>query len=1348
MGQALPAQGYFIAMVRDKLLQLQGSKATAAQDALRGVLAFAVNVLKEDAWDALPLVPEQRFTYLRALPMLLLLLDSPKGCKTIEGTIILDPTHGIDAQGKRQGSLLTDKGVDAAAVGGLLKSNPVVPVFGDLTFQPRFVLGYLPSFQIWGEELQGWVGSKETQQASLRGMMLGQGLWQRIRNHHKDIGGKLAHLAARLRADPPLEGNSRLFIPSGMDVAVSGSGAGGASAGTATGVGSLSIRPGAEMDPDTPDKGVVSTVWDIVREALGALGGWCATVQQQHAAKFLLRSDEEPRSAGPGRFAYEANVRNNYSRNELSMLADVIAAVKSVAGQINAMAPSLAPVLRYEAHSQVQFFVHGLVTDQLTKAKRKRDTYMEGVLLDVRCIAAEWVSAFQLARGTTSMQERAYEEAAKHKKDVSTKGSVPAGVPPGRLVGPSPAQRVALHIALEMITDPSSKFSASGGMLTSKLIRPEKVTRMVGFQDWLAVCPHVMDCAQSAARMSDLSALWMREVHLSLDKQVQFPIDMSLPWMLTEHCLEVASPHSIAAVLPVLQVYNDAAAVALKGVKQRHLFAEIEAEMVLVFSQFVELAARGIYDDLKTAAAHARITGVAAAQWHEDLLRRNKAAPGGIMGGLFGAGGAAAGHGTSFAEGDAVADDEGGAGGVDAGHIGALPVWPRQSGMMQLLHCRRVSLLGRSGIDLGRHLAQSILQTLLRRDVERAVRQLESDFAEGIVDYMWVMDILEATHGAVCAVVPCAESWAHMRREAESLGTPGGGTDPMAGLSRPLLWAIQTLVDDVLPYYAWNSASSRFVRAQGYTDAGRDLARKHQKAASRRHTKQFGVFSSAVAELLAAATASRRGYFGTAHVDALVRCLSSRGLHILSSQMLNHATGTLLSQQLKLHFAAILEGLLPMTLPSYHVGAGTVMSVLTAKAKHVDEWVALRPRAFQCLREIGNALGLLHIMSDSLTRGDITVFLHTSPMAFPPSANGFTDGMPLHGVEGVKGGATGKVPPLQRMAAAAQMADAPAAHVLGSKAGAALPGLAGGAVSSAQATAAPLPLFEQAMMGFTEALYAPCEEVEVPQGASSAVQSAAGFTGSLAELFGSGTRSSAEDTLFTLGAGGMSDTWHRVWSAVLFLMVCSGNEEGLMPMERDYGQFGDGFLLAGACITHLLNQSRHWELCDLTSHVLRTAERDAAVLLIESAVSNASLARSSAFVPAAPMLPGDEGTRNALHNFNRIAPAIMGCVFRLNVMLTQRTPAPLSEYYTEDCPALAHVSLSRGAAAGIRFAPPAAPAAALSGGLLDASHAGTAAAAHVSAPPAAAPQAAPAGVESGTATPPAASTPPPVPARE
>lgn len=105
------------------------------------------------------------------------------------------------------------------------------------------------------------------------------------------------------------------------------------------------------------------------------------------------------------------------------------------------------------------------------------------------------------------------------------------------------------------------------------------------------------------ADCADLSELWYKEFYLELTKQIQFPIEMSLPWILAESVLESGAPEMIEFVLYPLDIYSDAANRALHKLKTRFLYDEIEAEVNLCFDQFIWKLSQKIFVNAKSVAA-------------------------------------------------------------------------------------------------------------------------------------------------------------------------------------------------------------------------------------------------------------------------------------------------------------------------------------------------------------------------------------------------------------------------------------------------------------------------------------------------------------------------------------------------------------------------------------------------------------------------------------------------------------------------------------------------------------------------------------------------------------------------
>lgn len=110
---------------------------------------------------------------------------------------------------------------------------------------------------------------------------------------------------------------------------------------------------------------------------------------------------------------------------------------------------------------------------------------------------------------------------------------------------------------------------------------------------------------ETLVKCCDLSQLWYREFFLEIANgtRIQFPIEMSLPWILTDHILETHDPVLMESILYPLDLYNDAADCALNRFHKRFFFDEIEAEANLVFDQLVYKLSDQLFKYYKQYAA-------------------------------------------------------------------------------------------------------------------------------------------------------------------------------------------------------------------------------------------------------------------------------------------------------------------------------------------------------------------------------------------------------------------------------------------------------------------------------------------------------------------------------------------------------------------------------------------------------------------------------------------------------------------------------------------------------------------------------------------------------------------------
>jgi hypothetical protein len=673
-------------------------------------------------------------------------------------------------------------------------------------------------------------------------------------------------------------------------------------------------------------------------------------------------------------------------------------------------------------------------------------------------------------------------EDARAKKTESTQGRVPPTAPHGRVVAPSATQRAALAVALDLIVDPRSAFmTAKTGLFSGRTIKEHKVESLQQFASALHEWPVMLRWADAVRGAANAGQLWFRELYLDQCRVLQFPIEASLPWILTEHALASGTPVATQALLSVLDLYNDAAELALRFLRQRFLFDEIEAELNLVFDQFLVLVADAAYADARDAATAALFSPTARALWDAHVraalaaraaaakkaarqrrgtLRMFTALASSSAGGGGGAGGA------GWLE--VMATDP-----ATGAVVGLAPaetedvLAPAESRVAwSLLRQRHVALLGRN-VDLSA-IVGALLNDALRRDVDAALAKFEADGFVGVVDLDLTLQALRATHGRLTEHV-ALDAFDVIVREVDDAAsaTADAGRVARAALGAALL--------DVVPHFAFCATTQRFVRGKGFTDEGRAAA-----ATARRGLRsRFAVVGPRCARALDAATRPLRNFVGAQHMDALVRVLGPRGVGVLVDESILNAV-RLLREDLAPYVPVLFEGLPPTPLPKFNNRATGAYLFFEFKLVYMKKYDDLKPRVFQALRELGNTLALVHLLEQALGQRDLLDYAHTLP--FLEVSQGVAAGHPA--------AATGGLPPLVALADAARAALRRASDALGAAPGGASPGaLPPGMPGAVAAQTAVLmasqgadvhsslhgrvPLLARLLLTLAEALYAP-----------------------------------------------------------------------------------------------------------------------------------------------------------------------------------------------------------------------------------------------------------------------------------
>ncbi|RKO82996.1 cytoplasmic FMR1-interacting, partial [Blyttiomyces helicus] len=188
------------------------------------------------------------------------------------------------------------------------------------------------------------------------------------------------------------------------------------------------------------------------------------------------------------------------------------------------------------------------------------------------------------------------------KKEKDAKSPTSPDVPKSRV---DPISLSQIHFArafLDSVFNEKAK-GMKGGLMKEKDFKDSLVAEMQAFYAKSYFYPYMLDLKATVSRCSDLSDLWFKEFYLELTKQVQFPINMSLPWILTEYILESNDAEMIEYLFYPFDIYNDAANRTLYTLKSKFIYDEIVAEVNLCFDQLIFKISHSIFLHFKKAAS-------------------------------------------------------------------------------------------------------------------------------------------------------------------------------------------------------------------------------------------------------------------------------------------------------------------------------------------------------------------------------------------------------------------------------------------------------------------------------------------------------------------------------------------------------------------------------------------------------------------------------------------------------------------------------------------------------------------------------------------------------------------------
>uniref|UniRef100_A0A8C7I3M3 Cytoplasmic FMR1 interacting protein 2 n=1 Tax=Oncorhynchus kisutch TaxID=8019 RepID=A0A8C7I3M3_ONCKI len=322
-------------------------------------------------------------------------------------------------------------------------------------------------------------------------------------------------------------------------------------------------------------------LFDLALRGLQLLSKWSTHVMEVYSWKLVHPTDKFCNKDCPGTAEeYERATRYNYTSEEKFALVEVIAMIKGLQVLMGRMESVFNQAIRNTIYAALQDFAQMTLREPLRQAVRKKKNVLISVLQAIRKTICDWEGA----------REPPNDPCLRGEKDP--KGGFDIKVP-RRAVGPSSTQLYMVRTMLEsLIADKSG----SKKTLRSSLDGPI-VLAIEDFHKHSFFFTHLLNFSEALQHCCDLSQLWFREffLELTMGRRIQFPIEMSMPWILTDHILETKEPSMMEYVLYPLDLYNDSGYYALTKFKKQFLYDEIEAEVNLCFDQFVYKLADQIF---------------------------------------------------------------------------------------------------------------------------------------------------------------------------------------------------------------------------------------------------------------------------------------------------------------------------------------------------------------------------------------------------------------------------------------------------------------------------------------------------------------------------------------------------------------------------------------------------------------------------------------------------------------------------------------------------------------------------------------------------------------------------------
>lgn len=443
---------------------------------------------------------------------------------------------------------------------------------------------------------------------------------------------------------------------------------------------------------------------------------------------------------------YERATRYNYSPAEKTALIQIIAMIKGLQSMLGKMEHEMSNATRRCVYVELQAFIQHTVNEPLAKAVKNKKDLLASILQSVKDSICD--VGYEINRVT---DPKSKSKKSGSKADSANSSSSDIRIP-RRTAAPGSTQ---LYMARTQLESLISEKLCGGKKILRKELDSKTIEKISVFLRKSAHWPALFKFSDSMTEAGELSQLWFREFYLemTMGQRIQFPIEMSMPWILTDYILSCNEPSLIESALYQLDLYNDAAQYSLFNFNKQFLYDEVEAEVNLCFDQFVYKLSEMVFTHYKQLASCMLLDK----RFKADILR-----------------------------------------------AGTMIRSPSAARFESLLQQRHVQLLGRS-VDLNRVVSQRINMSLLKA-LDAAIWKFESEPLSSIVELDMLIDTNRLCHTLLKEVLHSIAPFDDLFQEANhAVNSPHG---------RITLHVFWELNYDFVPNFVYNGSTHRFVRAR------------------------------------------------------------------------------------------------------------------------------------------------------------------------------------------------------------------------------------------------------------------------------------------------------------------------------------------------------------------------------------------------------------------------------------------------------------------------------------------------------------------------------------------------------